>query len=146
MIFATPDFGASGAIVLALLVVSGVALAIVVVGISWGTRLLGSGSPKARKQGVILVLGSLLLPLSCCLLPPQAIYLMYGNYPLGSYPNNKIQKGMSAAEVKALLGRPHESFKQDQEEKWYYWIDSFGMHWFGVHFGHDGRVTSTGGN
>ena len=31
-------------------------------------------------------------------------------------------------------------------EGWYYWLDSFGIGYFGVRFGPDGRVTGTHGN
>jgi hypothetical protein len=53
---------------------------------------------------------------------------------------------MSTDEVKALLGTPHERYKQGEEESWYYWIDSFDAGWFGVRFGPDGRVLSKYGN
>ena len=70
----------------------------------------------------------------------------YGNYPLGSYPNGKITEGMTRDEVSAVLGSPHERFTSDDEESWYYWIDSFGIGYFCVRFGPEGRVTGTHGN
>jgi outer membrane protein assembly factor BamE (lipoprotein component of BamABCDE complex) len=72
--------------------------------------------------------------------------LEYGNYPLGSYPNGKITQGMTKDEVEAILGSPHERFKRDDEETWYYWLDSFRIGFFGVRFGPDGHVTGTHGN
>jgi outer membrane protein assembly factor BamE (lipoprotein component of BamABCDE complex) len=72
--------------------------------------------------------------------------MLYGNYPLGSYPNSRIRIGMTADEVVATLGTPHQRRKRDEGVTWYYWIDSFGDSWFGVDFGPDGRVVYTYGN
>ncbi len=69
-----------------------------------------------------------------------------GYYPIGSYPNNKIQAGMSGEEVVAILGNPHEHYLKNGGENWLYWIDSFGLGWFGVDFGPDGYVVRTYGN
>jgi hypothetical protein len=146
MIFATPDFGASGAIVLCLLLAWAIVLVLVAVGIACGLRLLKNGSARARTWGGLLVLLSGLVPLSCCLLPPHAVRIAYGNYPLGSYPSNKIQEGMTKKEVLAILGPPHERFEEHDGESWYYWIDSFDISYFAVRFGPDGRVTGTHGN
>jgi hypothetical protein len=147
MVFATPDFGASAAVGCFLLVVWACVLVFAGLGAVRGLMLLHPGSPpRGRRCGVILVLASGLLPLSCCLGPAQLVRLAYGNYPLGSYPNGKVQEGMTADEVVATLGSPHERHKQGEGERWYYWIDSFGMHWFGVEFGPDGRVVHTYGD
>jgi hypothetical protein len=146
VIFATPDFGASGAILLLLLIVWAIVFLFALIGISRGIKLLGSDSPKRRKNGFLLIAVSGLIPLLCCVGPSHVIRLVYGNYPLGAYPNNKIKKGMTRDEVEAILGTPHEQFKRDEEERWYYWLDSFGMGYFGVHFGPDGRVEGTHGN
>jgi outer membrane protein assembly factor BamE (lipoprotein component of BamABCDE complex) len=53
---------------------------------------------------------------------------------------------MTRDEVAAILGSPHERFKKDDAESWYYWIDSFGVSYFGVRFGPEGRVIGTHGN
>lgn len=82
----------------------------------------------------------------CCQGPPHLIRLFYGNSPIGSYPSNKIKEGMSAEEVVAILGTPHERHDSSEGESWYYWIDSFGITWFAVWFGPDGRVVGTRGN
>jgi hypothetical protein len=66
-----------------------------------------------------------------------------GNYPIGSFPKNKIKEGMTADEVVAILGVPHERYKQDDTENWYYRIDSFGIDWLAVQFSPDGRVVGT---
>lgn len=146
VIFATPDFGASGGILLLLLIVWAIVLLFVLVGIVRGIRLLGNESPKRRRNGFLLIVMSSLVPFLCCVGPSQVVRLVYGNYPLGSYPNNKIKQGMTRDEVEAVLGRPHEQFKQDDGESWYYWLDSFGIGYFGVRFDPDGRVAGTHGN
>jgi hypothetical protein len=146
MLFATPDFGA-GAFVWGLLCLAwAVVFVMVASGIAWGTKLLRSESPKARKYGLLFVLVSGIIPLGCCLLPPVAVRITYGNYPLGSYPNGKITEGMTRDEVSTILGSPHERYRRDDEDSWYYWIDSFGIGYFGVRFGPEGRVTGTHGN
>ncbi len=146
MVFATPDFGAGatiwGMVCLAWLVV----LVLTVLGIAWGSRLLRSQSPKDRKYGLFFVVVSGMVPLCCYLLPPQIVRITYGNYPLGSNPSGKISEGMTRDEVSAILGNPHELFKTDDEESWYYWLDSFGIGYFGVRFGPEGRVIGTHGN
>jgi hypothetical protein len=146
VIFATPDFGTSSGIALVLLIVGAVVLTLVLVGILWGVKLLGNSSPRLRRRGALLLLVSGLVPTSCCVGPPQVVRLVYGNYPLWSYPNNKIGDGMTEEEVKAILGSPHERWKRNDEEGWYYWLDSFGIRYFGVDFGPDGRVIRTYGN
>jgi hypothetical protein len=145
-VFATPDFGAAGGIACVLFIVWAIVLLVVMLGVAAGMRRVNSDSSQKRRTGVILLLASCLLPVACCLGPPQVFRLNYGSYPLGSYPDGKIQKGMTAEEVIAVLGEPHDRFKGDDDERWYYWLDSFGMGWFGVHFGPDGRVQSTYGN
>lgn len=146
MIFATPDFGTSAAVACFVLVVWAFVLLFAGLGVVKGLRLLHTDSSRARRCGVLLLLASVLLPLSCCLGPAQLVRLSYGNYPLGSYPNGKVKEGMTADEVVATLGRPHERHKGGEGESWYYWIDSLGLYWFAVDFGPDGRVEGTHGN
>jgi hypothetical protein len=146
VIFATPDFGASGGIVCFLMLVWAVVLTLVVAGIIWGRKLHRSESPTIRKVGLLLVLVSVLVPFGCCFGPPHVVRIIYGNYPLKSYPNGKIKEGMTPDEVVAILGNPHERHKQSDGEHWYYWLDSFDISYFGVYFGPDGRVTGTHGN
>jgi hypothetical protein len=143
VIFATPDFGAGGIIFMFVLIAWAVVLAISVGGIILGTRLLRRGTSKL---GWMLVLASCFLPVFCYVAPPYLFRLEYGNYPLGSYPNNKIEEGMSQDEVVAILGPPHRRYEQNGNECWQYYIDSFDIRWFGVDFGPDGRVTHTYGN
>jgi len=145
-VFATPDFGASGGIVLFILIFWAMVFVLVSLGIVRAIKLFRSESPKASKYGTCLLLVSGLIPFGCCVLPPHVVRVVCGNYPIRSYPRNKIEEGMSADEVLATLGSPHESCKQDDGEQWYYWIDSFSVHWFCVRFGPAGRVIGTHGN
>jgi hypothetical protein len=142
MFFATPDFGTSGGMVCFLGLIWAFVLGFVLLGLAKGIRLLDRDSPRANKSAVLLLLMCGLVPVSCCLGPPHVVRLMYSNYPLGSYPNNKIRVGMTEDEVVATLGTPHER----HSDSWYYWIDSFGISWFAVDFGPDGRVAGTHGN
>ena len=144
VIFATPDFGASGIIALFLLIAWAVVLALAGGGLLLGARLLSRGSAKL---GWLLVLASCFLPIFCYAAPPHIVRLVYGNYPLGSYPTKHIQAGMSSRDqVQRVLGPPHERYKYTDRETWIYWIDSYGAYYCGVDFGPDGRVTSTYGN
>lgn len=146
VIFATPDFGALGSLSLLLLITWAAVLGFSLLGIVVGMRLRWRKSPTIRRCGFLLVLVSGLIPFCCCLAPPYVDRVVHGNYPIGSYPNNKIKEGMSAQEVTAILGTPHEQFRHGEDESWYYWIDSFGIYWFGVDFGPDRRVIRTYGN
>jgi hypothetical protein len=146
ILVASPDFGASGGIFLFVLISGATVYVLVLVGIFRGITLLGSGSAKNRKNGLLLILASGLVSLFCCLGPSLMVRLVYGNFPIGSYPNNKIMQGMSMDEVKLILGNPHVQSNHGDEDRWIYYIDSFGMGWFGVNFGVDGKVTATYGN
>ncbi len=54
---------------------------------------------------------------------------------------------MTADEVRAALGPPHEVHNyREGGGHWYYWLDWFGIGWFAVGFGPDGRVTGSGGD
>jgi hypothetical protein len=146
MIFATPDFGASATLWFHLFIVWVIVLILVSIGIIRAIRLLRSESSRARRWGFSLLVVAGLIPFGCCMLPPHAVRITHGNYPLGTYPHGKIKSGMSVDEVVIALGSPHDVFKQGDEECWHYWIDSFGIQWFGVAFGPNGRVTNTYGN
>jgi hypothetical protein len=71
MIFATPDFGASAGLGCFLLVVWAFVLVLAMLGVAKGVRLLHPGSPWGRRYGVLLLLASGLVPLSCCVGPSQ---------------------------------------------------------------------------
>src|SRR5262249_55290485 len=133
VIFATPDFGAGAATIgCFLLIVWAIVLVFFLVAVARGIMLLKNNSTKSRVYGVLLILVSGIVPLSCCLGPPHVVRLCYGHYPLGSYPSDKVKEGMTTDEVLAALGPPHERDKNADGERWYYWIDSFGMYWFAV--------------
>jgi outer membrane protein assembly factor BamE (lipoprotein component of BamABCDE complex) len=72
--------------------------------------------------------------------------LNYGSYPLSGNPYGKVKEGMSADDVRAALGDPHNrETRGDDGEGWYYYQDSFQIGWFCVDFGLDGRVKGTHG-
>jgi SmpA / OmlA family len=146
IIVATPDFGASGASGCFLLVVWGIVILFVLIGISRGLRLLDSESPKRRKNGVLLLLVSGLIPLFCGLGPAQLFRLVHGNYPIGSDAEDRIRQGMTVGEVLETVGSPHSRAKFGDEERWYYWRDSFEISRFCVRFGPDGRVSMSHGD
>jgi hypothetical protein len=147
MIFATPDFGAGGAIVLVLLVICLFVLTVTVLGIVCGANLVRRPSRGSRRVGWALVLVGVLLPVVCFCGPSVLFRLNHDNPPLGHYPNGVIQEGMSADEVRALLGNPHEVSERDRERVgWWYWLDAIELDWFLVTFGPDGKVTSTSGS
>ena len=143
VVFASADFGASGVIYVCLAVAWVLVFAVCLVGLLKGSRLLRTGSDKARKYGIFLILFSGAIPLFCCLIPPHAVRVVYGNYPLGDRPKDVIKNGISTAEVESLLGRPHERYREPSGEDWCYWIDTFGGSSFHVRFDPDGRVLST---
>ena len=143
MLFATPDFGAGACIFGLVLLAWAVALILVFVGLSCGAGLVGKGSAKARKWGIILMGVSGLVPLACWLGPSQAVRISYGNYPIANSYKGKIHKGMTAEEVVKILGTPHEKYPRDRGESWYYYLDSFGIGWFCVQVGPDGKVSWT---
>jgi hypothetical protein len=145
-LFGTPDFGAAAGIGCFVLIIWAVVFVFVGFGLVLAARSLGSESAKRKTFGCLLLLTCGLVPLSCCLGPSQLVRLTHGNYPIGSYPTGKVSEGMTADEVTAVLGTPHERDEQDGRKSWFYWIDAFGISWFGVDFGPDGRVKYTYGN
>ena len=147
-VFAAQDFGASGIIVVLVLIAWAVVVLLAAGGVLYGLQLLQRRSSRARKvAGGLLVAVSCLLPIFCYFAPRYLVRLEYGNYPIGRYPSNQIKAGMSNSEVMAMLGPPHERYKESVDgETWIYWIDAYGTHWFGVDFGPDEHVTNTYGN
>jgi ABC-type dipeptide/oligopeptide/nickel transport system permease component len=146
VIFATPDFGAGAAIAGIVLLAWAATLVVVVGGVIVGASLLRSKALFFKRGGMILLLASLSVPLFCCLGPPCLIRVAYGNFPIGSFPYNKIKEGMAPEEVIAVLGPPHERVMTGNGENWYYWRDSFDINWVCVEFGTDGRVFRTRSN
>jgi hypothetical protein len=146
MIFASPDFGAGGAVALVLIVACLAVLGAALFGIVRGVMLLRKPSAGSRRAGAVLVLAGVLLPVLCSSGPSILFRLNHDTPPLGHYPNGVIKEGMSAGQVRALLGGPHEVYDRDQRVSWLFWLDSIELDWFMVSFGPDGKVTSTGGS
>ena len=147
-IFAAPEFGVSGIIVVIVLIVWAVIVLLAVGGVLFGAQLLWHKSSRAKRvAGGLLLVVSCLLPVVCYFAPPYIVRLEYGNYPIGSYARSRIREGMSGNEVLMLLGPPQKRFREAADrETWIYWMDSYGAHWFGVDFGPDEHVTDTFGN
>jgi hypothetical protein len=146
VIFATPDFGVTGFIMLFWIIIGCIVLLLSVVGIIFGVRLLGSRSSTHKLLGCILFVVSGLLPVASYLTPSLIFHQSYGNDPIGHYPSGKIQNGMSFDQVVSILGTPHQRTKNTHGEMWLYWIDSFEVQWVGLDFGPDGHVINMYGN
>jgi hypothetical protein len=142
MIFATPDFGAGGLVILVMAAAGFVVSVLSVLWILRGVALLRRGTARGRRRGSLLILAGVLLPVSCYFVPCAALHLTYGRGPLEQDPGSVIV-GMSAQDVRAALGPPHQVRAVDGEESWIYLRDTAGLGWFAVHFGADGRVKST---
>ncbi len=145
MIFA--DFGAGGAIICALFVVGLLVVAVASLGCLRAVRLIRSKSLERKSLGLLLLLMCVSLPFSCCVVPRYHFQATHGSPPLGKYPSGVVKEGMTADEVRAALGNPHEVHDYPEGGgHWYYWLDWFSIDWFGVLFGPDGRVTASGGS
>jgi hypothetical protein len=147
MFFATPDFGAGAMAMLVLLgvglAVFGVALLCVVRGIV----LLRRAAPGSKWSGLGLVAVGVLLPVCCCSGPSVLFRVHHDTPPLTGYPSGVVQEGMSAEEVRALLGNPHQFNDRNPERvTWLYYLDAIELNWFMVVFGPDGKVSHTGGS
>ena len=147
--FATPDFGATGAARLVVFAVGAILLILAYSGFYWGASLIKHGPLKARLWGACLVVVSGLLPVLYLAGPSIIARWTCGHFLLCTHPNNQIKKGMSKEEVAAILGSPHDRhpyfFHQGEGEGWLYYFAPFGTSFFGIEFGHDGRVMNTYG-
>ena len=143
ILLATPDFGAgamaAGIICLAWIVV----LVLALIGLWWGWKFLGSASPARKRVGMILIGVSLLVPLSCWAGPLLHFRAVHGSFPLKFSPSGKINKGMTKAQVTAILGEPHHRWGENDEETWAYYMDVYGIADFFVRFNAAGKVTGT---
>jgi hypothetical protein len=147
VIFAAPDFGAGGMVVLILCGVGLAVLGVSIAAITRGRVLLCRPPPARRWSGVVLILAGLLLPVCCCMSPSVLFRLHHDTPPLGRYPNGVINEGMSPEEVRTLLGSPHQIDDRDpQRVTSLYWLDAIELGWFMVTFDADGKVDHTGGS
>jgi hypothetical protein len=87
---------------------------------------------------------------SLCIVPGLIFRSHYGRAPLTvqEYHDTawKVKVGMTADEVRAAIGTPHEIVPCNMAEgatTWYYYTDSFAFGFFGVNFNADGRVISS---
>ncbi len=82
------------------------------------------------------------MPACCAVAPACLVRVVYGNFPIGDGPDG-IRYGMTADELRAALGPPHEVLGSGSDERWVYWRDSFGDDYVGVYFDSEGRVRTT---
>ncbi len=144
MIFATPYFGTGGLVLLILYGISLTILGIGIASIAWRIALRRSPTTSRKLTGSLLVMASLLLPISCCSGPSILFRLNHDTPPLSGIPRDVIKVGMTQDEVRAKLGNPHEIKNHDpQQVVWFYWQDAVGFEWFVVIFGPDGRLEHT---
>src|SRR5947207_2490898 len=123
--FATPDFGAGAAILGVLALIWLAVLLAALVGAIRGVILIRRRPSPARRTGIILLLVSVAVPFSCCVGPSIVFRLNHGSYPLGGDPYTQVKEGMSADDVRAALGNPHNREEREDGEAWYYYQDSF---------------------
>jgi hypothetical protein len=101
-----------------------------------------SGTSKAATTFFFLLLFG---PLSCILLNPAlsvVCRLTTGTWPIGGR-GDLIHEGMTATEVKSLLGEPHERQAGPYSgETWIYWTDGLGIGFLRVHLDDQGVVTA----
>lgn len=115
-----------------------------VLAVAWGLLLPVVARRVARPAGVrlaraLLLLGYLALPPCVYAAPPCLVRAAYGSFPLGDREDG-IEPGMTAAEVRAALGPPHEVLGPTDAPGWIYWRDSWGRDCVGVRFDAGGRV------
>jgi hypothetical protein len=96
----------------------------------------------------LTIFGVLTTLLVACLIPPVLFRLAHGRAPLSAekYQRAWNTKGLTANQLRELLGEPHDRYDEDNGgETWYYWGDSYGVGYVGIRIGPDGRVESTWG-
>jgi hypothetical protein len=98
-------------------------------------------SPAARRllTGCFMPLA---LAAGCVALPPLAFFALTksGIGDPNQY-NETVNVGMTAEEVRAVLGSPNEVYSYTGGEvRWIYYCDRLGWSYLGIVFGPDGRV------
>jgi hypothetical protein len=146
VLFATPDFGAGACIMGFVGLVWVCVLALAFGGFVWATKLLQGGTATGKWRGGVLLALCVLAPMLCYLGPSQVFRINHGSYPLERYPNGKVAKGMTMDQVEEILGPPHWRYEQHGQERWYYYLDSFEIGYFGVIFDAEKLVDHTHGN
>jgi hypothetical protein len=95
-----------------------------------------------KRRGYWLILLGLSIPGFWYFGPQLLFRLEAGSYPLKRFPTN-IREGMTQQEVIDLLRQPHEVYKHDRDDTWYYYFGYFNSNYFGIVFNKDGRVLRT---
>jgi hypothetical protein len=135
MLFATPDFGAGGFI---LLIIVGIVLAVSAVSMLAIFRGIDMclEEPRVRRWlGVASICLGIALPL-CAFCGPSVLFrLQHATPPIDDVPSDLIQEGMSSEEVQARIGPPHEIESYNPSYvKWVYWRDAIRFESYSVFF------------
>src|SRR5579862_2344886 len=85
------------------------------IAIVYGVTLLRRSPPTSRWPGLVLILGGVLLSVSCYSGPSVLFRIYHDSPPLGNYPNDVIGNGMTPDEVRLLLGNPHQVNERDPQ-------------------------------
>jgi hypothetical protein len=136
-LFATPNFGAGGAVMLAVIIAWMIVIGLVIIGCILGAKLVRNTSAKLKLCGIFVLLASGIVLLSCWLGPSVYVRLAYGSYPLGNYADGTIKECMSKQEVEKLIGPPH--VRHSSPETWTHWLNGIDGY-VRLYFDPDGRV------
>lgn len=140
MLFASPDFGASAAVDLFLLIFWPAMAAAVIFGILKGAQLCVSDKRRMRR-GVAIIVASLALPIASYFAPRVFMRIACGNFPVGEELEERVNSGMSMAEVQAVLGPPHDRVVYRDGSEWdTYWMDALCRRFFVVRYDRNHRV------
>jgi hypothetical protein len=142
MLFATPDLGAGGIIVLFFLGVWLACLLFSLVGIIIGIRFFSRASLQRKWRGLLILLVSASMPVALWYGPSVLFVWNCGRPPLRGYPN-AVEKGMTMEQVRALIGEPHGI---NPDQSWVYYLDNLYVFYCRIAFGPDGRVEFKHGN
>lgn len=115
---------------------------------SYHEKMSGQSQSGGVLRAVCLTIFGMLttLLLAACLIPPVMFRLTHGRGPLSweEYRQAGNARGLTADQLRELLGEPHLRYDEaDGEESWYYWGDSYGFGYVGIRFGRDGQVIYT---
>lgn len=142
MLFATPDLGVGGIIVLLIGLIWLGCILWSIVGIIVGIRFFCRAPLRKKWMGLLLILVSGAMPVALYHAPSVLFLWNCKRPPLGKYPNN-LEKGMMVEQVKSLLGEPHVI---DPDQSWVYFLDDLYVFYCRIAFGPDGRVENKHGN
>ena len=145
MLFASPDFGAGG---LVILVIAGIVIAVSAVSILAffkGIDMCLEKPAIRRRRGVATICAGVALPLIAFCGPSVLFRLQHATPPITDDQIGLVQEGMSPEDVQALIGPPHavESYNSSYVT-WVYRRDAIYFETYSVYFDNkSGVVKST---